>query len=185
MRIVQSNNAAIILTRERFMLKSRNEEEIVYSAKVARRIGAITSLIVLGSLMVYVHMQVLRFFGLILCLCIIISKYFWAFSIFRRWRHAWNPIETIAMDRINHAVTIRSLYFLTAPNNVEFSNKNVSEDIVDRMEWYGKPISYWRVWLYETDGGYKLIDQGHKKGPIQNLAADLAEVLHVPLLQIL
>src|SRR5260370_1081230 len=141
--------------------------------------------IVLGSLMVYVHMQALRFFGLILCLCIIISKYFWAFSIFRRWRHAWNPIETIAMDRINHAVTIRSLYFLTAPNNVEFSNKNVSEDIVDRMEWYGKPISYWRVWLYETDGGYKLIDQGHTKGPIQNLAADLAEVLHVPLLQIL
>ncbi len=106
MRIVQSNNAAIILTRERFMLKSRNEEEIVYSAKVATRIGAITSLIVLGSLMVYVHMQVLRFFGLILCLCIIISKYFWAFSIFRRWRHAWNPIETIAMDRINHAVTL-------------------------------------------------------------------------------
>jgi hypothetical protein len=55
MRIVQANNAAIFLPRERFMLKSRNEEEIVYSGKVGRRIGAIFVLIVLGSMMLYVH----------------------------------------------------------------------------------------------------------------------------------
>jgi hypothetical protein len=51
--------------------------------------------------------------------------------------------------------------------------------VVDRMVWQGRPISFWRVWLHRPEGGYKLIDQGHKKGPIRELAADLAEVLDV------
>jgi hypothetical protein len=53
------------------------------------------------------------------------------------------------------------------------------------MEWQGKPIIFWIVLLYTTDGGSKLIDQGHKKGPIQNLATDLAGVLQVPLRELL
>ena len=183
MRIVQANNCAIMLPREKFAQRSRSEEEIVYVIRVGGIIGGVLVLAVIAALMVF---ELLDFsFGLIPCAGLLIAMGFWAFRIWKIRRHAGTGFHTIIMDRRNSVVTLRSWHFLTAPTSVELRGKDVAEVVVDRMEWQRKLISFWRVWLHWPDGGYELIDQGHKKQPIRKLAADLAEVLQVPLREIL
>jgi hypothetical protein len=184
MRIVQANNCAIMLPRERFAQRSHSEEEIVYALRVVGILGPVLVLAVIAALMVFMLLD--SSLGLILSAGLLIAMGFWAFRIWKITRNAstrfvTTGFVTIIMDRRNSVVTFRSRHFLTAPTSVELLGKDVAEVVIDRMEWQGKLISFWRVWLHWPDGGYRLVDQGHKKEPIRKLAADLAEVLQVPL----